>query len=59
MDLNTDPLKKQAEAELGHPIPNEYWTKEVRDFYKIWFHGRNYGAEGTFGMICGIEDLKR
>lgn len=38
-----DPLKKMAEKELGHLIPDEYWTREVRDLYKIYFHGRNYG----------------
>lgn len=57
--IKCDPLKKLAEEELGHPIPDEYWTREARDFYKIYFHARNYGFEGKFGMISAISDLKK
>lgn len=50
-----------AETELGHPIPDEYWTHEVRDFYKQFFHARNYGFSGTFGMVraLDLEDWKK
>lgn len=56
-----DTIKQMAETELGHPIPDEYWTHEVRDFYKQFFHARNYGFSGTFGMVraLDLEDWKK
>lgn len=56
MTDKTDFIKEAAEKELGHKIPDEAWTREARDFYKIYLHGRNYGFGGRFGMILPIEN---
>ncbi len=56
----TDFIRDQAEKELKHKIPDIAWTREARQMWKIYFHGRNYGLEGiTISMSKPIDSIRK
>jgi hypothetical protein len=42
-----DFIRATAERELGHAVPDEAWTPEARNLWKMFLHGRNYGQTGV------------